>query len=212
MSQQNRVTPEGEIVAIALPGLFMGNRGRLHEGREIVRAWKTRNWLVCDRDFRGRRVVQWSPDRYTPLFFHDEAVAFAAGHRPCAECRHQRYRAWCDAWEEAFGERPSAGTIDRRLHGERLDGRVQRRHQAPWADLPDGAFVHSAGRPRLVWGEQLVAWTATGYEAPGPRPTGGTADVLTPPATLAVLGHGYRPDVAFAGASPDGVGGVDDGD
>jgi len=141
------VSPEGEIVAIPLRGLFMGNRGCLHEGREIVRPWKTRNWIVCERDFRGRHVAQWNPGRYTPLFFHDEAVAFAAGHRPCAECRNRRYRAWCDAWEAAFGARASAAMMDRRLHRERLDGRVQRRHRSPWTELPDGAFVHLAGRP-----------------------------------------------------------------
>jgi hypothetical protein len=197
MPERNRVTPEGEIVAIPLRGLFMGNRGCLHEGREIVRAWKTRSWIVCARDFRGRRVVQWNAGRYTPLFFHDEAVAFAAGHRPCAECRHRRYRAWCDAWEAAFGKRASAPTIDRRLHTERLDGRSQRRHRAPWADLPDGAFVQTAGGPALVWGDRLVGWTAAGYRTPEARPAAGTTAVLTPPATLAVLRHGYRPDVAL---------------
>lgn len=192
------MTPEGEIVAVPLRGLFMGNRGCLHEGREIVRAWKTRSWIVCEREFRGRRIVQWNPGRYTPLFFHDEAVGFAAGHRPCAECRNRRYRAWCDAWEAAFCERASAARMDDQLHSERLGGGVQRRHETPWADLPDGAFVHIAGRPGLVWGNQLVAWTAEGYEAPEPRPAAGTAVVLTPPATLAVLRHGYRPEIAFA--------------
>ena len=141
--------------------------------------------------------MQWNPGRYTPLFFHDEAVAFAAGHRPCAECRYRRYRAWCDAWEAAFGERATAATIDRRLHAERLDGRSQRRHQAPWADLPDGTFVYRAGRPALVWDDRLIGWTATGYQTPEPLPVGGTANVLTPPATLAVLRHGYRPEVAL---------------
>ena len=191
------MTPEGEIVAVPLRGLFMGNRGCLHEGREIVRAWKTRNWIICEPEFRGRRVVQWNPGRYTPLFFHDEAVAFAAGHRPCAECRNRRYRDWCDAWEAAFGERASAATIDRRLHGERLDGQSQRRHGVPWADLPDGAFVHAAGRPALVWGDRLVVWTAEGYQKTESRPAAGTAVVLTPAATLGVLGRGYRPDVAL---------------
>lgn len=196
MSERNRVSPEGEIVAIPLRGLFMGNRGCLHEGRSIVRAWKTRNWIVCEREFRGRRVVQWNPGRYTPLFFHDEAVAFAAGHRPCAECRHRRYRAWCDAWEAAFGERASADTMDRRLHTERLDGQSQRRHQAPWPDLPDGTFVHIRGGPALVWEDKLFGWTADGYQTSEPRPGAGPAMVLTPPSTVAVLGHGYRPQIA----------------
>jgi hypothetical protein len=196
MPHRNRVTPEGEIVAIPLRGRFMGNRGCLHEGKEIVRLSKTRHWLVCEVEFRGRHVVQWNPGRYTPLFFHDEAVAFAAGHRPCAQCRHRRYRDWCDAWEAAFGERASAPAMDRLLHAERLDGGAPRHHQAPWADLPDGTFVHSAGRPGLLWGDELIGWTTVGYQAPGPRPAVGTAVVLTPPATVAVLRHGYRPEVA----------------
>lgn len=198
MPERNRMTPEGEIVAVPLRGLFMGNRGCLHEGRSIVRAWKTRNWIVCEREFRGRRVEQWNPGRYTPLFFHDEAVAFAAGHRPCAECRHRRYRAWCEAWEAAFGERATAATIDRRLHTERRDGQAQRRHDAPWADLPDGTFVRTARHPALIWGDHLVGWTAAGYQTPEPRPVAGTAVVLTPPATLAVLRHGYRAEIALA--------------
>lgn len=197
MTERNRVTPEGQIVAIKLRGLFMGNRGCLHEGREIVRLWKTRSWLVCTPDFRGRRVAQWSLGRYTPLFFHDEAVAFAAGHRPCAECRRLRYRAWGDAWEAASGDRPSAAAMDARLHAERVEGGSQRHHRAPWAELPDGAFVHHQGRPALVWGGQIVGWATTGYQLPEARPDTGAATVLTPPATLAVLRHGYRPDVAL---------------
>lgn len=88
--------------------------------------------------------------------------------------------------------------MDRRLHGERLDGRVQRRHQARWADLPDGAFVHTGQGPALICGNHIVGWTTAGYQAPEPRPVAATAVVLTPPATLAVLRHGYRPEIAFA--------------
>ncbi len=45
------------------------------------------------------------PGLYTPLFFHDEAVALAAGHRPCAECRQDRYDGFLDRWEAVTGER-----------------------------------------------------------------------------------------------------------
>lgn len=196
VSERNRVTPESEIVAVPLRGRFMGNRGCLHEGRDIVRPWKVRPWLICELEFRGRRVAQWSARRYTVLFFHDEAVALAAGHRPCAQCRYRRYRDWCAAWEAAHGRREPAPAMDARLHGERLDGRRQRRHEAPWPGLPDGAFVHHRGRPALVLGDSVVGWTTGGYQAPEARPTGGVAVVLTPPATLGVLGHGYRPVVA----------------
>lgn len=198
MAHQNRVTPEGEIVAVQLTGLFMGNRGCLHEDRTIVRPWKTLNWVTCALEFKDRRVAQWQAGRYTPLFFSDEAVALAAGHRPCAECRRADYRRWCAAWEAAFGERASAPAMDRRLHVDRVDGRQQRRHTAAWDDLPDGAFVHTDGRPALVWGDQTYGWTDGVYQEPQHRPRTGTVTVLTPAATTAVLGHRYRPVVAIA--------------
>ena len=40
---------------------------------------------------RHRKLMQ--PGRYTELFFLDEATAYAAGHRPCAECRRAACRA-----------------------------------------------------------------------------------------------------------------------
>ena len=44
-----------------------------------------------------RRVGLARPGRWTPLFFLDDAVALAAGHRPCGECRYTAYRAYRDA-------------------------------------------------------------------------------------------------------------------
>jgi hypothetical protein len=94
---RNRVSPLGEIIAVFGRGGWMGNRGRLHEGagrRDIVRNHQHKTWITCALSFRGRRVAQWEPRRYTPLFFLDEAMALAAGHRPCAECRHSAYRTY----------------------------------------------------------------------------------------------------------------------
>ncbi len=78
----------------------MGNRGgALHnDAREIVRQAKGRRWLTCLLEFKGIRRAVMSPHRYTELFFLDEAVAFAAGHRPCAECRRGRFLAFQHAW------------------------------------------------------------------------------------------------------------------
>src|SRR3954449_4293664 len=124
MPKQNRVTPFGEIIAIPERGTFMGNRGVLHdaEGR-IRRAWQLQRWIVCVLEFRGRQRTVMAPGRYTELFFLDEATALAAGHRPCAECRHARFLDFCNAWGKANpGEgrrsRPTADEIDRRLHAE----------------------------------------------------------------------------------------------
>jgi len=189
----NRVTPFGEIVAIEQRGLFMGNRGSIHRDRTIVRPWQVRRWITCVLEFKGWVAPKWQPGRWTPLFFWDEAVALAAGHRPCALCRRDDFNAWLDAWESAFGDRPRVDPMDRRLHTERVDGKRQRRHPMAWRDLPAGAFVAVDDVAALVLGDRLVPWSPAGYGAPVDRPAGGDAFVLTPPSTVAVLGHGYRP-------------------
>jgi hypothetical protein len=183
MAERNRVLPDSSIVAVPARGAWMGNRGCLHNGHEIVRPWRLRAWLVCRLSFRGRHVAQWAPGRYTPLFFLDEAVAFAAGHRPCGECRHHDYLAYRDAAGAA-----SAGELDARLHAERRAGPAR----VPWRDLPDGAFALSADGPALVLGDRLVRWDdqAYAYGAAAPRPRAGSVEVLTPPTTLDVLRHG----------------------
>ena len=55
MPERNRVTPYGDIVvAPHQRGTFMGNRGCLHEGHEIVRLWQSRRWITCALEFRWR--------------------------------------------------------------------------------------------------------------------------------------------------------------
>ena len=62
-----------------------------------------------------------APDRYTELFFLDEATALAAGHRPCYRVPHgSPYNAFVDAWsvgimaDVALDEGSAHGGIDRR--------------------------------------------------------------------------------------------------
>ena len=191
---RNRVTPTGDIVAIPLRGAWTGNRGILHRDHEIVRSHASDLWITCALEFKGRRQEQWKPHRFTFLFFHDEAVSFAAGHRPCAECRRSDYETFRTAWAEGLGvERPSAKAMNRQLHGERIVRGTHRRrlHRMPWTDLPDGAFVLIDSAPHLVRGDQLVAWTNQGYLGKVRRPLQGGADVLTPPSMVAVLRAGY---------------------
>ena len=143
---RNRVTPAGEIVAIPLRGAWTGNRGILHRGTEIVRNHASDLWITCALEFRGRWREQWQPHRYTHLFFHDEAVSFAAGHRPCAECRRDDYNAYRSAWAAALGiELPTATQLNKQLHGERIvpGTHRRRRHDMPFTELPDGTFVLS---------------------------------------------------------------------
>lgn len=191
---RNRVTPTGDIEAISLRGAWTGNRGILHSGREIVRFHGGDLWITCALEFRGRWHEQWTPHHYTYLFFHDEAVSFAAGHRPCAECRRDSYNAFRAGWAAGFGvDILSATKMNRQLHGERIVRGTHRRrlHRLPWADLPEGAFVLIDTSPVIVIGDHLTAWTREGYRGRRSRPMEGMADVLTPPSTLAALRAGY---------------------
>jgi hypothetical protein len=194
MTARNRVTPTGDIEAFALRGAWTGNRGILHRGQEIVRLHASDLWITCALEFRGRWHEQWQPHHFTFLFFHDEAVSFAAGHRPCAECRRESYDAYRAAWAEGLGvEVPSAKQMNRRLHGERIVRGTHRRrvHERPWAELPDGAFALLGESPVLVAGDHLVQWTREGYGGRRARPAKGTATVITPPSTIAALRAGY---------------------
>lgn len=195
MTLQNRVLPDGEIVALPLRGTLMGNRGILHGPDRSLGAarWRHRNWVSCALSFKGRRRTPMSPGRYTELFFLDEAVALAAGHRPCAECRRADWLRFLDAWERAHGERPSAPALDAALHAARVErgSRRQRRHAAPWDALPDGTFALSGGVPGLVRGARLHPFGPEGYLPALPRPQGGEALVLTPAPTVAALRAGY---------------------
>ena len=214
MPRQNRVTPFGDIVATPERGTFLGNRGVLHDadGR-IRRAWQVKRWLVCVLEFRGRQRRVMTPGRYTELFFLDEATALAAGHRPCAECRHARFLAFCHAWGLAHpahgtSARPIARQIDDRLHAERVaPDRSKRSFVAALDDLPDGVNVAVAAwgeRAHLVWGDALLAWSPGGYGERRRRPKGEAACVLTPKSTVGAIRAGYVPEIhPSAGTLPD---------
>jgi hypothetical protein len=208
MGKPNRVTPFATIEALPGRGLFMGNRGgalhpRTGEHR-IVRPFATRAWITCVLDWKpGVRAPQWIPGRYTPLFFLDEATAFAAGHRPCALCRRGAYLRFRDAWVAAGlvaagAAAPRAAEMDARLHAERGEGRGaarrQRLHDAPAKSLPDGVMVTLDSRAWLLAGGQLWRWADGGYDGTRPHPSG-SLRVLTPAATVAVLRAGYRPEI-----------------
>ncbi|HUN37884.1 MAG TPA: hypothetical protein VMU95_38330 [Trebonia sp.] len=201
--RRNRVTPQGDILAIPLRGAWTGNRGCLHRGHEIVRPWASHHWLVCALEFKGWHQTQWLPNRLTWLFFHDEAVAFAAGHRPCAVCRRPSYDAYRAALAGS-GPKPGFDDLDRQLHRERLQpkSRQRRLHDIEWSQLPDGAFVLDSDQPAVVSGRELVAWDVTGYGQRRPRPARGTAQMITPPATVRVLQAGYPVQIDEAAQRP----------
>ena len=187
MPLQNRVTPLGELVADPGRGLVYGNRGCLHDAAgRIVRRYQVRRWIACRLEFgHRRRHPLMRPGRYTELFFLDEATALAAGHRPCAECRRDDYLRFLAHWTERHPGESTADAVDLRLHAERIERTGRRRlHELPFATLPDGAFVVRGSEPYLVVGSSLRLWTPGGYTAGVPRPTRGTATVVTPPSLV----------------------------
>ncbi|AWM39583.1 hypothetical protein [Gemmata obscuriglobus] len=202
MPRQNRVTPFGEVIAVPGRGLFMGNRGRLHTASgQIRRGWQLRRWIVCLLEFKGRKRQVMTPGHYTELFFLDEATALAAGHRPCAECRRERFNAFRARALETRGDLPalSAVELDRQLHAQRLtaDGK-NRTHRARLQDLPDGTFVLLPDAPRtpyLIRSGVLLTWTAGGYTSRIPQPSAETVEVLTPELTVGAFRHGYVPEL-----------------
>ncbi|MBN9388226.1 MAG: hypothetical protein J0I20_09265 [Chloroflexi bacterium] len=208
MPKQNRVTPAGEIIATPYRGTVMGNRGRLHdEGEKILRPFAVKRWIICKLEFNGRHRQVMAPNRYTELFFLDEAVALAAGHRPCAECNRARYNQFRELWARANPQAslnwggqglPTANELDNILHRERLtSNREKVVYRAELAELPDGVFVRFPGEttPYLVAGAELRPWTPAGYEKAVPRPAGVTVEVLTPASTVRTITAGYRPGI-----------------
>jgi hypothetical protein len=177
----------------------MGNRGRLHDDhrRLMTMGWRCRAWLICVLDFRGRHRTVMAPHRYTELFFLDEAVALAAGHRPCAECRRSAFRAFVTAWAGTSGGPARAPALDEALHHDRV---ARMREKERWlttlGTLPFGAFFVLPNGDDTPWVQlqnDAAAWSHAGYTAWARWPTSLEVEVLTPPATLAVLRAGYRP-------------------
>lgn len=198
MPLQNRVDPFANIFRTQARGTMMGNRGgALHNSdREIVRSYKSRRWITCVLQFRDRYRKVMSEGRYTELFFLDEATSFAAGHRPCAECRRERYNAFRYAWGCLSQQQrpPSADEMDLALHPARIDKGKKVTYDAALGSLPDGVFVQVEGCAHLVWRDALLLWTPEGY-ARKYRPEDFVVTVLTPKPIVGCFREGYVPEI-----------------
>jgi len=172
----------------------MGNRGgRLHDAelRLTGRRWVSKQWICCRLEFNSRHRNVWG-DGYSELFFLDEVTAFAAGHRPCFECRRRDAENFMRLFS-GRNERTRAAVMDAALHAERLDGKVKRLHPRNIDALADGTMIAFDGETFAIRGDRLLRWTPAGYAEARSRPRGTAVDVLTPPSTLAVLSRGYAP-------------------
>jgi hypothetical protein len=202
--RRNRVDPLGDLHAVPQRMSFTGNRGCLvDDSRTLTRHHNGSLWIICVTEFRDWRHPLDQPHRWTPLFFLDDAVALAAGHRPCAFCRPDAYRSYRDALTVALGrDQPvRAIEINSRLNSERLRrgrGLCRSSDRRLWTselhDLPDGSIVvGETGEARLIRGEYTWAFSFDGWLEPRTRANGVTVEVITPPTSVAALQHGFRP-------------------
>jgi len=194
MPLQNRVLATGEIVAHPARGLFMGNRGILHGNQRNLghKRWTHKAWVTCKLKHKDWHRTVMTPHHYTELFFLDEAVALAAGHRPCALCRRSAY----NAYRKAAQLTGSASEMDAQMHNERAHARSyqQRRHQVEFKDLPDGAIYLKGDQPFLLHLGRTRPVHPGGYGQPIHPIEKQSAEVtvLTPPTSLAALRAGYQ--------------------
>ena len=203
MPLQNRVDPWGRLHAIEARGTLLGNRGILHNAqKEIISNSARKGWVTCRLEFEGRQREVFSAGSYSELFFLDEATAFSAGHRPCAECRRGRYNEFKAAWVRANpglvrSANPSITEIDKVLHAERArrgGGKVT--FEALLAELPPGAFIEVDGEAFLVWRGGLLRWSFDGYSGGQSLPASSTrVRVLTPASVVRVFRSGFVPGV-----------------
>jgi hypothetical protein len=204
MPRRNRVDPWGDLHASAERGLFTGNRGCLvDDDRAIVRHHRGSLWIICQTEFRGWNHPLDAPRRWTPLFFLDDAVALAAGHRPCATCRRDDYLAYRAAVTVGSGLAApmSAAELNRRLSRERLrrGGGLRRAAdrilwKAPLHELPTGTMIigpHERSAHLVSEGGlQPFGFGAWGNPI---QSSAGVVDVLTPPTSVLALRNGFAP-------------------
>ncbi len=203
MPLQNRVNPFGQIIVSAARGNWMGNRGVLHKDKKIVADYKTTNWIICVLKYYNVRRNVMTNGRYTELFFLDEATAYSAGHRPCAQCRTKDYKHFKTHWLKANRNEydlldESVKSIDRIMHAERIDkfgNKISFKEQLQ--NLPDGVFVKidETENCYLYYQQQLFLWSEYGYINTIIIPMISIVDVQTPKSIVRVFLLGLLPEI-----------------
>ncbi len=198
---QNRVDPWGNIIRTPARGAWIGNRGVLHnEQQQILRPFRLKAWITCVLEFKGRSRPIMAPNRWTELFFLDEATAFSAGHRPCFECRREDAVRFKRHWisgnpSYGFDQRTSINEIDKIIHAERISSSGEKvTYEAFLAALPMGSFVAHEGKPHQVRDGLLVPWSPLGYGPGIAVPKNAKAVVLTPASIVNAFRSGYQPN------------------
>ena len=199
---QNRIDPFGNIIRTPAKGAWMGNRGILHDDKKEIRhLFRSKAWITCTLEYKGRRRNVMSPNTWTELFFLDEATAFSAGHRPCFFCRNQAAKNFKSHWIKGnpgygFTDNTSVQELDSILHRERIGKDKQKRtYEEEINLLPNGSFISIQDQPYLVNDTHLHLWTPFGYEQFIDRPASGKIVLLTPPTIVNAFRAGYLPQI-----------------
>ena len=202
---QNRVDPFGNLIKTQARGAWMGNRGILHNDKqEVIRPFKLKAWITCKLEFNGRQRKVMAPHRYTELFFLDEVTSFAAGHRPCFECRREDYHKFKSFWlkgnpEFHFDEKTSIKKIDDILHKERMKrDRSKVTYQKNIKSIPDGTFVLVDSKAYLIFNKKIFLWSPFGYGKGVDLPNERKLSVLTAESIVNTFRAGYIPQIALS--------------
>nr|WP_315032443.1 hypothetical protein [uncultured Chryseobacterium sp.] len=199
---QNRVSPQGAIIKTEARGAWLGNRGVIHnEHKEITKPFKVKAWIICMLDFRGRHREIMQPDRWTELFFLDEATAFSAGHRPCFQCRYKDHIRFKEYWikgnpQHGFNIKTSVKEIDNIIHTERIDKDGEKvMYTELIKNLPDGVIINKEEGDFLLLNGKLYHWTPFGYDYYENVAADVTVQVLTPHSIVNAFKMGYSPQI-----------------
>jgi hypothetical protein len=200
LALQNRVDPFGVIHAVTERGTMMGNRGgRIHDPatKTLNRRYASKRWIACVCAFRGRKRHVMG-NSYTELFFLDEVTAFAAGHRPCAECRRADFNRFMDCWREAFNipGKLKVDAVDEVLHRERCvwGAGWEQVDLKTVTDCPEGGCVSTNDSAYALRGGMALPWNFSGYDDPVSLSSlQGPLQLLTPPSIVKVFQNGYKP-------------------
>jgi hypothetical protein len=202
---QNRVDPFGNLITSTARGLWMGNRGVIHNHeKQIMKAYAHKAWIICKLEFKGRKRMVMAPDRWTELFFLDEATALSAGHRPCFECRRQDALHFKECWIKGnpshdFTKATSINRMDEIIHLERISTeRKKVLHQRRLSDIPDGTFLVINAEPWLYFNKKMHRWTPSGYKDRVDVSQTSLFDILTPNSIVNTLRAGYVPQTSVA--------------
>ncbi len=204
MPLQNRVDPWGNIFTTSSRGTFLGNRGILHNGKkQIIKPYQHQSWVTCQLKYKDRKRKLMSPHNYTELFFLDEATAFAAGHRPCCQCRRERYIEFKYFWVKANLKKPvddvRISEINTIMHKDRINKRVKNTYKSKLKELPDGAFFSNNGSAYMKYKNKIYLWSFEGYCHQNNINLPDEIDVLTPKSIVNAFELGFKPGIHQSG-------------